>query len=705
MDNNLSRLQRSLIIGSASFIVLILVISFWFVISFIIEENDTEFNSNESGGENFSFTLNSLEVGEHSFIFVVENKGDIPIDQFMITLFSEDWDYSEIFFAGANNFILPNETKNLNIYLSDKIQNNSFLNRSLFIKITPGKSRGASIDYIKSEELVFQLKEGAVIREPANVPGVKDIQRPSGSSGGSSSGSSGSSGSSSSSGSTPSPQTEVPSNTPTINICADTLDSDGDFLPDSWEKNFSLNSNIIDSNGDSFPDSEEDLDEDGFVNLLEFRSCTNPLNPNSKPSSTSSPQILSFYGSYIDGVTLKDQQAWINYKLMAKKLSDRGFTHTGIRVWDDNSAILGSRLSELRSLNLKFALLHDPGQKFLLNSERLDSQVHSSNNQNLKFFGAYNFNPNSCSSSCSCSSRPHRTALDPGYSGTIWQNELTLLKNILSHTILNQNDFILLETEIWGPSVSDTLSCYPESLNDGGRYSGETSNRKAQFYLNWRKRGEELKAEVEKVYPNIPLVFYNDQEPKLLKSEGTSMPQGIGDIHNSPFYHLPLLSTLANELNEADYSNSYAWISITQIKREGKYLREPLDPKVVQKAGKMLKDEGLKGVILWPGPETLKINNQFFEDSQYISLSEHFANGYIKGIDPGSLAEICGDDIDNDGDFICDENCGLASDCDGLNETKEISLGLNPNSRDSNNNGISDGFEDSNSNNLLDLFE
>jgi len=57
------------------------------------------------------------------------------------------------------------------------------------------------------------------------------------------------------------------------------IDSDGDGLPDSWERDFGL-----DPNDPS--DAEADLDNDNFPNLKEYNSLTSPLNPDEFPDET-----------------------------------------------------------------------------------------------------------------------------------------------------------------------------------------------------------------------------------------------------------------------------------------------------------------------------------------------------------------------------------------------------------------------------------
>jgi hypothetical protein len=54
-------------------------------------------------------------------------------------------------------------------------------------------------------------------------------------------------------------------------------DSDGDGLPDTWERQYGLNPDSDDSDGDGIKDGEEDEDFDGKTNLEEYARGTHPF--------------------------------------------------------------------------------------------------------------------------------------------------------------------------------------------------------------------------------------------------------------------------------------------------------------------------------------------------------------------------------------------------------------------------------------------
>jgi hypothetical protein len=56
---------------------------------------------------------------------------------------------------------------------------------------------------------------------------------------------------------------------PELQSAAAPLDSDGDGMPDEWEKKFGLNANTAD-------DSSSDKDGDGYTNIEEYLNSTDP---------------------------------------------------------------------------------------------------------------------------------------------------------------------------------------------------------------------------------------------------------------------------------------------------------------------------------------------------------------------------------------------------------------------------------------------
>ncbi|MDD5147911.1 MAG: hypothetical protein PHH08_00430 [Candidatus ainarchaeum sp.] len=74
----------------------------------------------------------------------------------------------------------------------------------------------------------------------------------------------------------------------------------------------------------------------------------------------------------------------------------------------------------------------------------------------------------------------------------------------------------------------------------------------------------------------------------------------------------------------------------------------------------MLRQEGVAGIIEFPGPQEIfskeGIANGYTKEV-YLAHAKALMDGFEKGINPGHLTEICGDSMDNDGDMQIDEGC------------------------------------------------
>lgn len=381
-----------------------------------------------------------------------------------------------------------------------------------------------------------------------------------------------------------------------------------------------------------------------------FRSCGKPL-------------VLTHWANYLD----VSEEQWQEYLETLQTLREIGFTHAGIAM-GYNGIDLSARVRELREGGFKLALHNSAGHIVLNNPAKLDPDNHASNGQNLKYFDTPGFNPFACVSACgsagsgaNCSLKPNRVAHDPGYSGAIWQEELTILQSKLDKSELAPGDVMLFDTELWGGSPDVVDYCYPQTLEQSvGRYSGTLAERHAQYYRNWRERAGDLVARVKSRSKDIFTLFYNENIPEY--SGQTWIPAGSGDAHSPRFYFAPNLTLAAQSLAGGDHTGVYLWISFSTTsstwanppgsENSVGWITTAWDPKITQKLGLMLKQAGVAGVIIYPGPGHHGLTKEyFFQHARALLL------GFSGGIDPGALSEICQDGWDNDGDGEFDEDC------------------------------------------------
>jgi len=385
-----------------------------------------------------------------------------------------------------------------------------------------------------------------------------------------------------------------------------------------------------------------DNDCDGSVDEID---CKNPF-------------ILVNWAKYID---VLDEASWNQYLIVLEELRNIGFTHAGIRMWNSQSDI-SSKINELRSLNFKLGLQSSSGHIIL--TSNLDPDSHASNGQNIKYFDSLGFDPYNCAAGCgsinnpNCTNDPHRTAHDPAYDGLLWQQELSIVENIINKANLLNGDLMLFDTEVWGESSTVAESCYPGALNNSVlRYSGNLDERYQQYYNYWKARGLDLRNKVKIKDQGIFVLFFNENMP----GKRGWMPYGVGDARSPRFYFAPNLTKFQISLNEDDFSNTYPWISFSTTNYawtnppgdpggSGSVSSLKWDPKITQKIGYMLRSEGVAGIIIYPGPGDHGLSTEY-----YSAHAHALVNGLVKGIDPGTLSEVCSDGMDNDGDGEWDE--------------------------------------------------
>ncbi|MEM4259075.1 MAG: PKD domain-containing protein [Candidatus Thermoplasmatota archaeon] len=434
--------------------------------------------------------------------------------------------------------------------------------------------------------------------------------------------------------------------------------------------------------------------------------------------------FLSYFGPYIDAADMNTTN-WNRFLQTASDLGAIGFTHIGFHIWTQNPSdfqltTLLNRIHDMRNLGYPLAF-HLSSSHLILNNQ-LDPETHESNGQSIKFFDAPGFVVPDPSNSC------YRHAHDPAYNGTLWQAELQLLDNYTSWIDIQNNDSVLFDTELWGKHPSwfnkDT-GCFPHILEQSNkRYaSHSTDDCYNEYIAYWRDRGLDLRSSVKNKNPETQVVFYGENIPPLRNS--TWMPVGTGDISSPSWYFAPHLTTIQSYLDTYDFSNSYIWLSFSIVQSNlvynppgqnyGSYTSTSWDPKISQRIGYLLNLEGVKGIIIYPGPTSSSYTTDYF-----MQHATALAQGFIHGIDVDALSEICGDGWDNDGDGYWDESCGDTEDADGdglldswevdyfnsleyskfddpdhdqLDNIHELYTGTNPNNPDSDSDTYTDGYE------------
>jgi hypothetical protein len=377
----------------------------------------------------------------------------------------------------------------------------------------------------------------------------------------------------------------------------------------------------------------------------------------------SSSYVLTYWGPWVDDEGITDQE-WIDeYLPVFTQLKTIGFTHTGVELWYLNQSAhpLGAtRITDLRNRGFDIGLQHIPGYQILMKKENLDPQYHE-NGQNYKYLDSTGFNASECyCQEDHCHNETNRNAYDPGYNGTVWKDELNLLDQYIATANLTSSDLAMFDMELWGARDVNLYVCFGDDIlmRSVGRYSGNHSERWTQYVNNWRQRGIDLRDRVKNWNPDIRTFFYGDNIPEL---EYTWMPVGAGDVRSTSLYSMPNITHCQQLLDSYNFNGSYMWVSFSTTdlrwnhppgNHEGYFADGILwDPLLSQKIGYLLRQEGVKGIIVYPGPYESGVPIDYF-----MAHANALAKGFVNGTDPGELTEISGDGWDNNGDGIWDEN-------------------------------------------------
>lgn len=371
--------------------------------------------------------------------------------------------------------------------------------------------------------------------------------------------------------------------------------------------------------------------------------------------------ILTFTGPYIDATAITDN-IWNNYLSTFQTLKNDGFSHTGVQIWSINPDLktqhtISSRIGDLRDRGFNLALSQNSGHRLLIDGGA-DSQSDGS-----KYFDSDGFDAFQCDSRCGdCSKTPTRQAIDPAYSGVVWQNELNFIDSNMRRANISSKDLVLFDTEVWGLKPDWVQYCYPQAMATASeRYSGATlSNRFQQYYQYWRERGIDLKNTAKNISPEIKTIFYGENIESLHKEE-TWMPPRTGDFFAPEFYFAPNLVRAEEQLGKGNFrgaifwisfsTTNYAWTNPSGSHSAAGWFTARWDPKVSQKLGYYLHQEGAAGAIVYPGPYEHEVPIDY-----YLAHADAFSKGFLNGLDPGELIEICNDELDNDGDGFWDED-------------------------------------------------
>jgi len=413
-----------------------------------------------------------------------------------------------------------------------------------------------------------------------------------------------------------------------------------------------------------------------------------PPSPPLPPVENDIDYLLAYWGPNIDETGMDDTK-WQKQVGHMSQLREVGFSYAGIRIartspdsyWRSKTT---ERINALRADGFNIALYTSAGHYHLAVGEadtskktvlQLDPRTHGSNAQNLKYFDASEaFDAFICSSGCGdCSQVPVRHAIDPAYTGIIWQKEIEALKSQIDQAAIgaSDNDLVIFDTEVWGIKPGWVTYCYPDAFISGASqfYSGDKAERYQQYLAYWKDRGVDFRNVVKNKNNKVGVIFYGANIAPFASHSDVSdswnnfntwMPYGVSDSPSPEFYFAPNLKKFTEELHKGNFSDTVPWISFSTTgygwirafdnQPESGWVTKSWDPKITQKIGYLLYQTKIKGVLVYPGP-----GDHGIPFSYYLAHARALVKG-LKGNDV-VLKEICGDDWDNDGDGVWDNEC------------------------------------------------
>jgi cysteine-rich repeat protein len=430
---------------------------------------------------------------------------------------------------------------------------------------------------------------------------------------------------------------------------------------------------------DDYNPDQQDTNNNGVGDACDIRSglcgdsvCDPDENPISCYFDCAPPLVLGTWGADL-GLPITAEN-WTEYLSVWSELKNMGFTHAGVAPsWNGYQADL---IADLRALDLDVIYRYSPNFNSIL----------SGSDSGLQFFNAPGFDPSNCVPGiCGCTGTPIFQSLDPAYSGALWQQTMSNLQNSLSLAQTQANDVLAIDAEAWRGAESVEF-CYSNQLpvtnSIPPRYNGsDIEERKIEYRSHQLNRASDLNTVATQIQPTIKKFYYFENIVGWTDAwdDYTYWPAGSGDNPSPTLYYIGALyncpincngtritcRTFSNLLTDPSFGSnawagSYPWISFQySIPHIGSCTPPEdarWDPRVTQKAGYLMKQANISGAIVYPGPPPIACSGCMTRE-EYLNHSQAFTNGFLLGLDPGQLEEVCGDGLDNNGDAVVDENC------------------------------------------------
>ena len=301
-----------------------------------------------------------------------------------------------------------------------------------------------------------------------------------------------------------------------------------------------------------------------------------------------------------------------------------GMTHAGINFRPTSTP--EQSLSYLNEKGYETALVMAPGHYTWGGLDELETKT-----DDTMFLDA------PCLNTTTCENWNTTKAIDPTYTGTLWQNTVTNTIDVVSRA---NPEHVFYDVEIWyDPTVLEYYfnngdpgrDCNCNVVDEGIGYDA--------FKQGWLQKGQDLTDIVKNVNPDATVYFYQElpedgieyypnYQGVLTSRTLGYMQDGSGDNANPSLYILPNLEAFAENMTSMDLTDAVIWVSFNYVYGYSNYGMGDFffAPSLSYDAGVMMRQAGARGFIVYPNADNLKDNfpmSEFGDYNGYVDL-----NGY-----------------------------------------------------------------------------
>jgi len=351
-----------------------------------------------------------------------------------------------------------------------------------------------------------------------------------------------------------------------------------------------------------------------------------------------------FIFTYSPIVVTSDEAIKQEHFTAIDNMSEAGMNYAKIQFYPNYpDSMIDDYLNRIKEKGYKLALGYSPGHYSWLEPYELTNVVADEGKQ---FLNA------SCLDYDVCKNwnKAVLGAIDPNYTGILWQNTLDNTKNITKNASkFLKPEIVMLDTEIWQDPVN-----VEKLFDDCGCKIVQEGIGSNTYKQKWLERAIEIKEAVKQVDDSIGVYFYHE-----LPENGERCAQspygnygcdktgwllnGSGDSPTPALYILPNLELLETNTKTMNLAGAVPYLSFSYMYGYSNYFvysseypglekdNIVFDLSVSREAGRILRQAGAKGFEIYPNAY---LDKKFYGEEYYNLWLEH-AREMIAGFKEG----------------------------------------------------------------------